>query len=48
MAASAARPESRKAWSAPGIRSQLVSYNYQWWVDNRDMVVDRFNKWLLG
>ena len=34
--------------SAPSIRSQLVPYNYQWWVDNRDMVVDRFNKWLLG
>jgi putative spermidine/putrescine transport system substrate-binding protein len=34
--------------SAPEIRSQLVPYNYQWWVDNRDMVVGRFNKWLLG
>jgi putative spermidine/putrescine transport system substrate-binding protein len=34
--------------SAPDIRSQLVSYNYQWWVDNRDTVVTRFNKWLLG
>jgi putative spermidine/putrescine transport system substrate-binding protein len=34
--------------SAPAIRSQLVPYNYQWWVDNRDTVVDRFNKWLLG
>ncbi len=34
--------------SAPHIRSQMVPYNYQWWVDNRDAVVDRFNKWLLG
>jgi putative spermidine/putrescine transport system substrate-binding protein len=34
--------------SAPAIRTQLVPYNYQWWVDNRDTVVDRFNKWLLG
>lgn len=34
--------------SAPAIRSQLVPYNYQWWVDNRDMVAARFNKWLLG
>ncbi len=34
--------------SAPAIRSQLVPYNYQWWVDNRDTVVARFNKWLLG
>jgi putative spermidine/putrescine transport system substrate-binding protein len=34
--------------SSPAIRSQLVPYNYQWWVDNRDAVIDRFNKWLLG
>jgi putative spermidine/putrescine transport system substrate-binding protein len=34
--------------SAPAIKSQLLTYNYQWWVDNRDAVVDRFNKWLLG
>jgi putative spermidine/putrescine transport system substrate-binding protein len=34
--------------SAPEIRSQLVPYNYQWWVDNRDTVIARFNKWLLG
>jgi len=34
--------------SAPHIRSQLVPYNYAWWVDNRDVVIDKFNKWLLG
>ena len=34
--------------SAPAIRSQLVKYDYQWWVDNRDMAVNKFNKWLLG
>jgi putative spermidine/putrescine transport system substrate-binding protein len=34
--------------SAPDIRAQLVPYNYQWWVDNRDTVITRFNKWLLG
>lgn len=34
--------------SSPAIRSQLVPYDYQWWVDNRDAVVARFNKWLLG
>ena len=34
--------------SAPQIRAQLVPYNYQWWVDNRDTVITRFNKWLLG
>jgi putative spermidine/putrescine transport system substrate-binding protein len=34
--------------SAPAIRSQLIPYNYQWWVDNRDTVIARFNKWLLG
>jgi putative spermidine/putrescine transport system substrate-binding protein len=34
--------------SAPDIKSQLLTYDYQWWVDNRDAVVARFNKWLLG
>lgn len=34
--------------SAPAIKSQLVPYNYDWWVDNRDAVTGRFNKWLLG
>ncbi len=34
--------------SAPDIRAQLVTYNYQWWADNRNTVIDRFNKWLLG
>ena len=34
--------------SAPAVRSQLVTYNYDWWIDNRDLVVERFNKWLLG
>jgi putative spermidine/putrescine transport system substrate-binding protein len=34
--------------SAPAIKSQLLTYDYQWWVDNRDAVVARFNKWLLG
>jgi putative spermidine/putrescine transport system substrate-binding protein len=34
--------------SAPAIKSRLLSYNYDWWVDNRDAVNTRFNKWLLG
>ncbi len=34
--------------SAPAIKSQLLSYNYDWWIDNRAKVVERFNKWLLG
>ena len=34
--------------SAPAIKSQLVSYDYDWWIDNRDAVVSRFNKWLLS
>jgi putative spermidine/putrescine transport system substrate-binding protein len=34
--------------SAPAIKSQLLPYDYMWWVDNRDAVVARFNKWLLG
>jgi putative spermidine/putrescine transport system substrate-binding protein len=34
--------------SAPDIKKQLVNYNYDWWIDNRDAVVNRFNKWLLS
>jgi putative spermidine/putrescine transport system substrate-binding protein len=34
--------------SAPAIKAQLVNYDYDWWIDNRDAVVDRFNKWLLS
>ncbi|HTR86744.1 MAG TPA: ABC transporter substrate-binding protein [Reyranella sp.] len=34
--------------SAPAIKSQLVTYNYDWWIENRAKVIDRFNKWLLG
>jgi putative spermidine/putrescine transport system substrate-binding protein len=34
--------------SAPAIKSQLVNYDYGWWIDNRDTVVNRFNKWLLS
>ena len=34
--------------SAPAIKSQLVNYNYDWWIENRATVIARFNKWLLG
>jgi putative spermidine/putrescine transport system substrate-binding protein len=34
--------------SAPGIKSRLVPYNYEWWVDNRDTVIGRWNKWILA
>ncbi len=34
--------------SAPDIKSQLLSYNYDWWIDNREAVTNRFNKWLLS
>jgi putative spermidine/putrescine transport system substrate-binding protein len=34
--------------SAPDIKKQLVNYNYDWWIDNREAVVNRFNKWLLS
>jgi putative spermidine/putrescine transport system substrate-binding protein len=33
--------------TAPDIKTRLVSYNYDWWIENRDTVVGRFNKWLL-
>jgi putative spermidine/putrescine transport system substrate-binding protein len=34
--------------SAPAIKSQLVPFDYDWWVDNRDAVVGRWNKWILA
>ena len=34
--------------SAPAIKSQLLNYNYEWWVDNRDTVIARWNKWILA
>jgi putative spermidine/putrescine transport system substrate-binding protein len=34
--------------SSPAIKAQLVNYNYDWWIENRATVIDRFNKWLLG
>ncbi len=34
--------------SAPAIRSQLVPYNYDWWTENRDIVIGRWNKWILA
>ena len=34
--------------SAPDIKSKLVNYDYDWWIDNSNAVVDRFNKWLLS
>jgi putative spermidine/putrescine transport system substrate-binding protein len=34
--------------SAPAIRSQLVTYNYEWWIDHRDEVIARWNKWILS
>lgn len=42
-------PDSRQEVlpSSPAIKSQLLTYNYDWWVENRDAVVARFNRWLL-
>jgi putative spermidine/putrescine transport system substrate-binding protein len=34
--------------STPAIKSRLLPYNYDWWVDNRDTVVGRWNKWILA
>jgi len=34
--------------SAPAIKSQLVPYNYDWWADNRDVVIAHWNKWVLS
>ena len=34
--------------SSPAIKKQLVNYNYDWWIENRDTVIPKFNKWLLS
>ena len=34
--------------SGSDIRTKLVNYDYDWWIENRDTVVNRFNKWLLS
>ena len=43
---------ARRGWrccrARPTIKSQLINYNYDWWIDNRDTVITRFNKWLLS
>ena len=43
-------PEARQAVlpSAPAIKSKLLTYNYDWWIANRETVIPRFNKWLLS
>jgi putative spermidine/putrescine transport system substrate-binding protein len=42
-------PERQKVLpSSPDIKSQLLTYNYDWWIANREKVINRFNKWLLG
>src|SRR3990167_9134396 len=33
--------------SGPAIKKQLVNYNYDWWIDNRETGIPKFNKWLL-
>ena len=34
--------------SAPDIKKNLVSYDYDWWIANREVVIPKFNKWLLS
>lgn len=34
--------------SSPEIKKQLVNYNYDWWIANREVVIPKFNKWLLS
>lgn len=34
--------------SAPEIKAKLVPYDYEWWSQNRDTVIGRWNKWILA
>jgi putative spermidine/putrescine transport system substrate-binding protein len=43
-------PSERQAVlpSSPEIKKKLINYNYDWWIDNREAVIPKFNKWLLS
>lgn len=43
-------PEARLSIlpSGPKIKPSLVPYNYDWWTDNRDAVITKWNKWVLA
>lgn len=34
--------------TSPDIKPQLLVYNSQWWADNRDKVLEKWNTWILG
>jgi hypothetical protein len=34
--------------SGPAISEQLFTVDTQWWADNLDEVLDRWNEWILG
>jgi putative spermidine/putrescine transport system substrate-binding protein len=34
--------------TAPELKSKLINYDYDWWADNREKVIERWSKWVLG
>jgi len=34
--------------TAPELKSKLINFDYDWWADNREKVIERWNKWVLG
>jgi len=34
--------------TAPELKSKLINFDYDWWADNREQVIERWNKWVLG
>jgi putative spermidine/putrescine transport system substrate-binding protein len=34
--------------TAPDIKSKLLIHDSQWWADNRDQVLEKWNSWILG
>jgi putative spermidine/putrescine transport system substrate-binding protein len=34
--------------SGPAISDQMFTVNTEWWADNLDEVLDRWNEWILG
>ena len=38
----------RNVQHVPSIKKNLVNYDYDWWIANREVVIPKFNKWLLS
>jgi putative spermidine/putrescine transport system substrate-binding protein len=40
--------EIKNLLTSPAIKSKLFTFDSQWWADNLDTVLDKWNEWILG